>query len=160
MRIFVSSLNVPIGYTTPKFPSLFWPVGAGAHGYQRLFLYYSFDVWKFTVYWLMIFYGAFYLLAGLLASFNMRLGEPPNCPVSPQKRHTAQSLLARISVVGFYLFAGVIQGFLVGAVVGILLLAIYRAGLLSMSVWIPLCWAVALIFFNICTAYLTSSLLL
>lgn len=185
MKVFVSSLDVPIGYSTPKFPSLYWPLGPSSSSYQNLFLYYSFDVWEFTVFWSLILYSGVYLAVGSLAAFNLGLdhfrfnhfqSELPSQPKSQneevqqeQKRTYMKKSISpyhrfnifnALIIIGIYFFLGLLQGFISGAIIGALLLAIYKAGSLTMSCWIPLCWGFALILFNICSSYRTSSLIL
>ncbi|KAI9815521.1 MAG: hypothetical protein M1827_002655 [Pycnora praestabilis] len=48
----------PIDYTSPPFPSLYWPfkIKAGDANY----LYYSSDIWRFTLLWTLIIYGTFH----------------------------------------------------------------------------------------------------
>lgn len=158
MRIFVSSLDVPIGYSTPVFPSLFWPLGPLRHRFNQLYLYYSFDIWKFTVYWAMIFFASSYLVAGLTACANMNLKRRREFAVIPQMNRAISARL--IFIVVAYLAVGTTRGFLSGAIVGLLLQAIYRAGALSMSTWIPFCWGCAQILYHISSSYSTSSLLM
>lgn len=59
-----------------------------------------------------------------------------------------------------YIIAGLFKGFALGAVIGLLLSAIYRAGSLTMSTWIPFSWGVAQILYDICSSYLTSLIIL
>lgn len=51
--------RVPINYQTPKFPSLYDPVPS--HHKEAYYLYYTTDIWRFTLYWTLIFYGATHL---------------------------------------------------------------------------------------------------
>lgn len=159
MKVFVSSLNVPIGYTTPIFPSLFWPLGPSKPSYLVLFLYYSRDIWKFTVFWLLIFFLIAYVLVGFMALGNMLFKgyrEQKAISQMPQR-----SVLRRlIAVVVSYTIWGAAQGVFSGALVGLLLLAIYRAGMLAMSTWIPFCWGLAQILYHICSSYSTSLLII
>lgn len=155
MKVFVSVQSIPIGYTTPAFPSLFWPLGATKPSYEQLFLYFSFDVWRFTVFWSMIFFASLYGVVGVVAGANML-----------QKRYRVHHIISMEStfswtpflVSGLYMVMGVAQGFFSGAIVGLILLAIYRAGDLTMSTWIPFCWGMALILFHICLSYSTSAM--
>lgn len=157
MKIFVSSQNVPVGYTTPPFPSLYWPSYPLSSNFESLILYYSFDIWKFTVFWSLILFGGFYLAAGILAVFNhVHNGYRHGIAKSMLKETIAGCLF----LLAFYLLIGLTQGFISGAVIGVLVLAIYKAGSLNMSTWIPFCWGVAEILFNVCTSYLTSLTLL
>ncbi|CAG85558.2 DEHA2B13838p [Debaryomyces hansenii CBS767] len=157
MKIFVSSQNVPIGYTVPPFPSLYWPLGPTSSDFQSSYLYYSFDIWKFTVFWSLILFGGFYLTAGLLAVFNQISNNYRHKISNPISKGT---ILGCIVLVSMYLLLGLAQGFICGAIIGLLLSAIYKAGSLNMSTWIPFCWGIAEILFNVCCSYSTSSVIL
>jgi len=52
--------NPPPNYTAPAFPSLYIPQNALTDG---RFLYYTIDVWRFTVWWTLTLYTAFHLAA-------------------------------------------------------------------------------------------------
>lgn len=158
MRIFVTAQNVPIGYLTPLFPLLYWPLGPDRPKFLNLFLYYSRDVWQFTVYWLLFFFVSAYALAGVASALNMEF-----------KWHRANRAVRRRSktvdwrpwvVILTYVLMGAVQGFVGGAAVGLLLLTIYRAGALAMSTWIPFGWGFAMLSYHICASYSTSLLLI
>ncbi|KAI9665172.1 MAG: hypothetical protein M1831_002182 [Alyxoria varia] len=51
----------PPDYIPPRFPSLYWPFPLA--GTQSSFLFRPPDIWKFTLYWTLIFYGAIHLTA-------------------------------------------------------------------------------------------------
>ena len=51
----------PLDYVTPAFPSLYWPVPV--NGVQANYLYHSTDIWRFTVVWTLVFFGAVHLAA-------------------------------------------------------------------------------------------------
>jgi hypothetical protein len=51
------SESPPLGYTTPSFPSLYWPINVKPG--QALYLYYNSDIWRFTLFWTFIIYGTF-----------------------------------------------------------------------------------------------------
>ncbi len=55
---------LPANYTTPPFPSLYWPPQT-AHITGSL--YYLSDIWRFTLLWTLIFYAIFYLGAAAFA---------------------------------------------------------------------------------------------
>jgi hypothetical protein len=57
--------TAPTDYTTPPFPSLYEPVHAPAG--KVYYLYYASDIWRFTLYWTLIIYGAVHLAAVLCA---------------------------------------------------------------------------------------------
>jgi hypothetical protein len=47
----------PANYTSPPFPSLYSPFDSGTY------LYYSHDVWRFTLFWTLIVFEVFHLAA-------------------------------------------------------------------------------------------------
>jgi hypothetical protein len=132
--------DIPVGYTVPPFPSLYWPVGDDR--YSLAYLYYAADIWRFTVFWTLTFFVAFYATAGLWAALVHR-----------SRPHKA------LLVFGSYALIGGVQGFLSGSVIGVLMAAIYKAGVFSMSTWIPLCCGVFQILFNVVTSYSMVSVL-
>ncbi|CCE78081.1 Piso0_000694 [Millerozyma farinosa CBS 7064] len=155
MTLFVSSLNIPIGYTTPPFPSIHWPLGSTSPKFQSSYLYYSFDIWKFTVFWSLIFFGGFYLAAGVMGSVLQLWNN---------YRHTNK--ISKVSIIGclfltlFYVVIGLIQGFCSGAVIGLIISAIYKAGSMSMSTWIPFCWGLTEILYAVFASFSSSSVFL
>ncbi|KAK6459934.1 hypothetical protein DFJ63DRAFT_337894 [Scheffersomyces coipomensis] len=155
MKVFISSLNVPIGYSTPPFPSLFWPLGPNQESYQASFLYYSSDMWIFTVYWTLIVFGVFYFGAGLIAVYHNWLSDIQHgLPINKL------SIIGGIITVPLFLSIGLIRGFISSAIIGLLLSSIYRAGTLTMSTWIPLTWAIAQILYDVSSAYSTTLVIL
>lgn len=154
-KIFVSSYNTPIGYVPPAFPSLSWPLGAGRQAYSRAFIYDRFTIWAFTVYWMVFFFIFLHLCAGILASTSNILNRyRRNLPI------TKSCYLESVSVIMLYLLLGGFKGFAAGAIVGLLLGAIYRAGDLNMSTWIPFSWGIAGAVFDICSSYSYSSVIM
>ncbi|KAG0668284.1 hypothetical protein C6P45_004844 [Maudiozyma exigua] len=135
MRTFISSIEIPVGYLTPKFPSLYWPISNKS--YSLAFLYDIVDIWKFTLYWCLIFNGAFYGATGLIATLTHK--NQPRC----------------IMILATYITYGGIQGFIVGTVMGFLIGAVYNSGLFAMSTWIPLCCAIAQILYEVVKSYST-----
>ncbi|CAI1783839.1 hypothetical protein SEUBUCD646_0P04140 [Saccharomyces eubayanus] len=133
MRSFITNNDIPVGYITPKFPSLYWPINSSR--YNTAFLYYITDIWKFSLYWTLIFNGAFYVATGLYASLT--------------HRKKAGSIWIFVMYVTF----GGVQGLTAGTIMGFLIGAIYRSGLFSMSTWIPLCCAVVQILFDVVLGY-------
>lgn len=106
----------------------------------------------------MIFFSVAYFAVGVTACANMNLKRRREYYVVPQM---TRSIVFRLFLVVIgYLLVGAAQGFLSGAIVGLLLQAIYRAGALSMSTWIPFCWGCAQILYHISSSYSTSSLLM
>ena len=55
----------PPGYTTPPFPSLYWPVTPREN--EASFLYHLGDIWRFTLLWTLVLYAAFHLVSGFYA---------------------------------------------------------------------------------------------
>lgn len=51
--------RVPINYQTPDFPSLYNPV-PWRHK-EAYYLYYTKDIWRYTLFWTLIFYAATHL---------------------------------------------------------------------------------------------------
>lgn len=62
----------PLDYAAPPFPSLYWPYKAkpGVANY----LYYSRDIWRFTLLWTLIIFAVFHLTAAAFA-ICMQLGK-------------------------------------------------------------------------------------
>ena len=65
MSLHRSYREVPLDYTTPSFPSLYWPINAKAG--SAYYLYNNGDIWRFTLFWTLITYGAVHLAASLYA---------------------------------------------------------------------------------------------
>lgn len=65
----------PLDYTTPPFPSLYWPLYAkpGVPNY----LYYATDIWRFTLLWTLITYGVTHIAVAVYA-IVMQLGKGKN----------------------------------------------------------------------------------
>jgi hypothetical protein len=97
------ALAPPLDYTPPPFPSLYWPIyvdpGAANH------LYYPRDVWRFTLLWTLIVYGAFHLAAGLYA-------------VAMQARGGKWRMLWMVPVV--YVVVAGVEAAMAGSVVGLM----------------------------------------
>jgi hypothetical protein len=55
----------PPGYKRPSFPSLYWPLPLGAS--RAYYLYHPTDIWRFTTYWTLLFYGAVHLVVAAWA---------------------------------------------------------------------------------------------
>ncbi|TVY31623.1 Uncharacterized protein LSUB1_G008702 [Lachnellula subtilissima] len=116
----------PFDYSTPPFPSLYWPiyVKPGVANY----LYYASDIWRYTLLWTLIIYAVFH---GAVAGFAvlMQLG----------KGKRAWQYVWIIPLL-YALIAGV-EALLAGSIVGGILGAVYNAGYFKMSTWIPFIWA-------------------
>jgi hypothetical protein len=61
-----------VDYVTPPFPSLYWPYRA-APGVAK-YLYYSYDIWRYTLLWTLIVFAVFHLVAASFA-ICMQLGK-------------------------------------------------------------------------------------
>ena len=133
----VRTINpAPPNYTPPPFPSLYSPI----HGGSGVYLYYSSDVWRFTLFWTLIVFQAFHLAASGYA-------------VVVQWKNWKLMWLVPI----FYLLVGGVEAVLAGSIVGLMYViyitvvisliplarlgAAYDAGDFRMSTWIPLIWA-------------------
>lgn len=153
MYFFVTSQNLPVGYVAPPFPSLYWPTGRLTYKYQASYLYYSQDIVNFTIFWSLILFGSVYFIAGLWSAVIMFIQSYRQYRVGARKRSLGWRPFI---IVPTYLLIGGLQGLSIGAVVGLILLLIYRAGSLSMSTWIPFSWGMSSILYHICTSYSTS----
>ncbi|KAI9880216.1 MAG: hypothetical protein M1830_004802 [Pleopsidium flavum] len=95
------SESAPLDYTTPSFPSLYWPINVEPG--QALYLYYNGDIWRFTLFWTFIIYGTFHFAASLYA-------------VAVQWKNW--KLLWFVPIV--YLVVGGVEALLAGSVVGLM----------------------------------------
>ncbi|KAJ8056835.1 hypothetical protein LXG23DRAFT_14480, partial [Yarrowia lipolytica] len=130
-----STYSVPIGYKVPPFPSLYWPAGSSERLYEVSSLYYTYDIWRFTVLWTIILFCCFHFIAGMWASLV--------------KRDFKNGLIIMFLYIGI---AG-IEAIVSGTIVGLIITGVYRAGLCSVSTWIPLVWAVVQILWMVFTSY-------
>ena len=131
--------EIPLDYTRPSFPSLYWPLNPSP-GDAR-YLYYQSDIWRFTLYWTLITYGGVHLSASVwavlmqlrsaLATKTKPLGEP-------NKIRQTLAWVWLIPVV--YLVVAGIEAVFAGSVVGLILGAVYNAGYFKMSTWVPFIW--------------------
>ncbi|OBA19175.1 hypothetical protein METBIDRAFT_46439 [Metschnikowia bicuspidata var. bicuspidata NRRL YB-4993] len=152
--VFISSLNVPLGYETPLFPGLYWALS----GAPAKYLYYPHDIWVFTIYWALIFFLAAYIIVGCgcAASMALRRSRMPKLVV----RTGVFAGLEPLLVAALYALMGAVQGAIAGTIIGVILAILYRAGSLTMNVWVPFCWGLAAILYHISSSYSTSLLLL
>jgi len=127
-------LSPPVGYVTPSFPCLynpraefFRPTNANASSVVpgTCYLYYSGDIWRFTLYWTLICYGVTFLLTGSWAFFVF------------SKKSVS---LAALIPLGF-LICGALFATVGASIIGFVLAAVYSVGYFSMSTWVPLLWA-------------------
>ncbi|TGO41557.1 hypothetical protein BHYA_0020g00560 [Botrytis hyacinthi] len=116
----------PLDYSTPPFPSLYWPVHAKPG--VPIYLYYAHDIWRYTLLWTLIVYGITHIAVAAWA-VAMQLGKGKNA-----------WQYAWIIPLVYALIAG-IEALLAGSLVGLILGAVYNAGWFQMSTWIPFIWA-------------------
>ncbi|ELR06898.1 hypothetical protein VC83_05903 [Pseudogymnoascus destructans] len=128
----------PLDYETPPFPSLYWPLNArpGVASY----LYYTKDIWRFTLIWTLIFYAAFHIATAALA-VCMQVG----------KGKSAFKWVWSIPI-AYAVIAG-IEAMLAGSIVGLILGAVYDAGYFRMSTWIPFVWSLINVLVLILSAF-------
>ena len=134
-----STTEVPHNYVAPHWPSLYWPVRAtpGTPAY----LYYTTDIWRFTLYWTLLMYGAVHVFAAawavlmqLRSAFTLR---HKDYAASTSVKQT----LGWVWIVPvIYCVVGGIEALLAGSVVGLVLGAVYSAGNYKMSTWMPFLW--------------------
>ncbi|KAB2578452.1 putative integral membrane protein [Lasiodiplodia theobromae] len=111
----------PSDYETPPFPSLYWPFPV--RGHQAYYLYDPGDVWRFTLLWTLIFYGAVHVATSGYA-------------IAVQWRNW--KVIWIIPVI--FCVIGGIEAVIAGSIVGGLLGGVYSAGYYNMSTWIPFVW--------------------
>ncbi|KAJ5088049.1 hypothetical protein N7456_011665 [Penicillium angulare] len=114
--------RVPINYHTPAFPSLYDPLPI--HRKEAHYLYYTHDIWRFTLYWTLIFYGATHLTVA-------------GCAVLTHSRNWSVIWLVPLL---YSLVAGV-EALMAGSIVGLVLGQLYESGNFRMSTWVPMIWA-------------------
>lgn len=116
-------MSANYNYTTPHFPSLYWPVSV-LPGEQQ-YLYNVKDAWRFTLFWTLVVFEGSHLAAMTYAlvvqwkNWKIMLG-----------------------VMAVYSMLAGVEALMAGSVVGLLLGAVYKAGGFRMSTWIPFIWAV------------------
>ncbi|KAJ5605996.1 hypothetical protein N7510_008777 [Penicillium lagena] len=113
--------RVPINYQTPNFPSLYYPLPG--HFKHAHYLYYTTDIWRFTLYWTLIFYAATHLTVAAYAVLV----------------HCRNWNIIWIVPLVYSIVAGV-EGLLAGSIVGLIIGAVYEAGNFRMSTWLPMIW--------------------
>ncbi|KAH8724332.1 hypothetical protein GQ44DRAFT_773258 [Phaeosphaeriaceae sp. PMI808] len=115
--------SAPPGYTTPNFPSLYWPLPIGAT--RTYYLYKPSDILRFTIYWTLLLVGGIHLIVALWA-----------CMVQWRNWKLIWIVFLIFGVIGG------IEASVSGAIVGGLLGGFYQSGYFEMSTWIPFVWAV------------------
>ncbi|OJJ31003.1 hypothetical protein ASPWEDRAFT_119895 [Aspergillus wentii DTO 134E9] len=113
--------RVPINYQIPSFPSLYDPLPT--HHTLAYYLYYTQDIWRFTLFWTLIFYAATHLTVAA-------------CALAMQCR----SWRICLAVPLVYIVIGGLEALLAGSIVGLVLGAVYESGNFRMSTWLPMIW--------------------
>ncbi|KAE8383349.1 integral membrane protein [Aspergillus bertholletiae] len=117
----MTDYRVPINYQTPAFPSLYNPFPRpNAPVY---YLYYTRDIWRFTLYWTLIFYLASHLSVAAWA-------------LAMQGRGWRIYIAIPLA---YGVIAG-LEALLAGSIIGLVLGTVYEAGNFRMSTWIPMIW--------------------
>ncbi|KAL1921905.1 uncharacterized protein VTP21DRAFT_10547 [Calcarisporiella thermophila] len=138
----------PPNYTTPKWPSLYWPLG----GKSQVALYYVSDIFQFTLIWTVLLISATFASAGLWAYFVFL----PTTRSSTRWRHRLLVHAVPIAFATIGAFAGLVSGSVVGALLGL----IYNAGYFRMSTWMPLVWGMVQVLVVIMASYSTMTTIL
>lgn len=131
--LFLKTGKEPVGYETPRFPSLSWDFSNNV--YTVPMLYFGWDIYRFTVYWCLIFSVGFHMCAAAIACLMHR------------------KIAGTLWIVAAYGFFGAFYGFAAGSLVGLLLGSVYHAGALHMNTWVPFAWALALTLYLVITSY-------
>lgn len=109
----------PPHYVTPEFPSLYWPFPV--NGSQYSFLYHTSDIWRFTLYWTLIFYAALHSVAAVYATavqlFGYVGGEDDRTGKQWRRRQRGQWKFVWIIPVCFAVIGG-LEAVVAGSVVG------------------------------------------
>ncbi|GMM53137.1 May24 protein [Starmerella bacillaris] len=138
MSLGYSDGDVPVGYVSPPFPSLLFNLSENP--YTSALLFYAWDIYVFTVYWFLIFsIGMHFVIVSVIIAVNY-------------KRNIANQATLLIIFLS-YIVCGAFYGYVLGSFVGLLLGAIYRAGALHMSTWVPFTWALGVMMFTIFSSY-------
>lgn len=145
----------PLSYVVPDFPSLYWPIRAPPNAPK--YLYYAYDVWRFTLYWTLITVGVAHALAALWAvlmqysaALQKRkwLRSPAAARLTPKNRKLlGENPIAETArwvwlIPAVYIVVGGLEALMAGSIVGLILGAVYDAGYFKMSTWTPLFWGI------------------
>lgn len=94
------SARAPISYHVPSFPSLYNPRPGSDH--QAYYLYYTSDIWRFTLFWTMILFGGTHLCVAICAAVMQ-----------------CRSWKVICAVPVLYLVVGALEAVLSGSIVGL-----------------------------------------
>jgi hypothetical protein len=146
-----STTQVPYDYLPPNWPSLYWPIRA-APG-TASYLYYTNDIWRFTLYWTLLFYCAVHVsvsvwavLMQLRSAFarshaHKKAAAGSGTRSSGTQGSSVKQTLSWVWIVPVvYCVLGGIEALMAGSVVGLILGAVYSAGYYKMSTWMPFLW--------------------
>lgn len=128
--------EIPIDYVPPPFPSLFWPFEPLRSPAQ--YLYYQDDIWRFTVFWTLLTFGAVHLVTSLWAGFMQLRSSWTRPKKRPKQMGQTFAWVWLIPLV--YLVVAGIQAVVAGSIVGLILSTVYKAGYFKMSTWMPFVW--------------------
>lgn len=160
-----------INVTAVSWPSLYDPtielsVGFGPVQQGGSYLVNPDDIFRFTLYWTLIFHIPFYAICGTFAFLNFAcppsrrsiatfsLETSPHIPLSPEPNQTEQwikrprpnvrrsRLTFALLVILAFLFLSLAGAVMGAAVVGFVLAGVYKTGGFYMSTWVPFVWAV------------------
>ncbi|KAF8225775.1 hypothetical protein L208DRAFT_1408055 [Tricholoma matsutake] len=159
--------------TAPSWPSLYDPGVEVIHIPHRnpiqqegFYLHHSIDIFRFTLYWTLIFYTPIFVLCGSYAFWNLNFPPSPllsskHDPLSPEahelvrlpthrgharhlrpsklpKEHERRSRIAFALLVFLtFMILGVAGAVVASAVLGFTVFGLYKAANFNMSTWIP-----------------------
>ncbi|KAF9508130.1 hypothetical protein BS47DRAFT_1488499 [Hydnum rufescens UP504] len=126
-----SVLSPPPGYVTPSFPSLHNPALEFHRREEAQYLFYSKDIYRFTLYWTLIMYALTYGACGVWAGIVQAVAA----------RRKGHGLTSSMLVVLVFLTVGSFSAVIGSAVIGYVLAAVYSVGSFAMSTWVPFLWA-------------------
>ncbi|CAE7232420.1 unnamed protein product [Rhizoctonia solani] len=141
-------LTPPPGYVVPSFPSLYDPKFEFGESDPSnpppgtYYLYTSFDIYRFTLYWSLLFYASSFALCGMFALLVRGLS-----------KRRAPKLF--VTVVLAFTLTGTFFAVVGASIVGYVLAAIYSVGYFSMSTWVPFLWALILTLVAVMGSYST-----
>lgn len=146
----------PLSYTTPDFPSLYWPFDTDPTTPQ--YLYSLTDIWLFTLYWTLLTIPTAHLVVSIWAVL-MQISTayqrhrflhhtPEGKSLSPKNRkllgeNPLYDCLTWVWLIPLvYMVIAGVEALIGGSLVGLVLGAIYNAGYFKMSTWTPFIWGV------------------
>jgi len=139
------TLHPPPGYVVPEFPSLYNPRRDFHNKIPVQYLFSASDIFRFTLYWTLIFYAATYGLCGIWAGLIAGYAS---------HRKKRRAMIAILAMLPFWIF-GTLAAVVGSAVTGYVLAAVYSVGLFTMSTWVPFLWAIVLTSISIMGSYST-----